>query len=74
MTYLEALQHKNISVQNADESVLKLYHVLIAPANKDESIEFLEYFLKHSGKCDDETCKKFSSTDDYEIISIRKED
>ena len=73
MTYKEALQYKKESVSSADESVLKLYHILVAPADKEESVNFLDHFLKHHDECNDETCKEFSSSDNYEVVTVRKD-
>ena len=74
MTFEESIKHKNESVMSADESVLKLYHILIAPANTEESVNYINHFLKNPQSCNDETCKQFSSSDNYEIVSIRKEE
>ncbi len=73
MNYQEALQHKKESEQNADESVAKLFHIVITPSNTDESAKFIEDFLKSPESFDDESCKKYSSDDDYEVVSFKKE-
>ncbi|KQT18143.1 hypothetical protein ASG31_05260 [Chryseobacterium sp. Leaf404] len=74
MTFDEALKQKKESVKNADESVLKLYHILITPDDTKESVNHIDYFLKNPERCTDESCKEFSSADEYQIVSIRKED
>jgi hypothetical protein len=73
MNYQEALQHKKESEKNADESVAKLFHIVITPANTDESAKFIEDFLKSPGSFDDESCRKYSSDDEYEVVSFKKE-
>ncbi|MGO4709437.1 hypothetical protein AB4Y90_10030 [Chryseobacterium sp. 2TAF14] len=74
MNYKEALQHKEESLKNADESVLKQYYLVIAPANTDESKKFIDDFLKSPEKFNDESCKKYSSDDLYEVVSFKKEE
>lgn len=74
MKYNEAVQHKKESLKNADESVLKDYHIIITPAKTDESQKHIEAFTKNPEKFDDESCKKFCSNDDYEVVSFRKEE
>lgn len=73
MNHKEALQHKKESLKNAHESVLKQYHLIIAPANTEESNQFINDFLKNPEKFDDESCKKYSSDDVFEVISFKKE-
>ncbi|MDQ8143335.1 MULTISPECIES: hypothetical protein [Chryseobacterium] len=74
MNYKEALEHKKESLKTADESVLKQYHLVISPANKDESKEFIDAFLENPDQFDDESCKKYSSDGLYEVISFKKEE
>lgn len=74
MNYQEALQHKKESLKNADESVLKQYHLVIAPANTDESKKYIDDFLVEPEKFDDESCKKYSSDGLFEVISFKKEE
>lgn len=74
MTYKEAVEHKKESLQNADESVLKLYHLVITPANTDESFKHIQAFLKNPDGFDDESCKKFSSEDNFQVVSFKKEE
>ncbi|MBD8081508.1 hypothetical protein [Chryseobacterium caseinilyticum] len=74
MKFEEALKQKKESVKNADDSVLNLYHVLISPADTKESVDFIDHYLKNPDSCNDDTCKEFASSDDYQIVSIRKED
>ncbi|MGD1320253.1 hypothetical protein [Chryseobacterium sp. 2R14A] len=74
MNYKEALEHKNESLKNADESVLKQYHLVIAPANTDDSKKYIDDFLKNPEKFDDESCKKYSSDGLFEVISFKKEE
>ncbi|MFL9832632.1 hypothetical protein [Chryseobacterium terrae] len=74
MNYQEALEHKKESLKNADESVLKQYHLVIAPANTDESKEFIDAFLKNPDKFNDESCKKYSSDGLYEVVSFKKDE
>lgn len=74
MNYKEALEHKNESLKNADESVLKQYHLVIAPANTDDSKKYIDDFLKNPEKFDDNSCKKYSSDDAFEVISFKKEE
>ncbi|KFE99133.1 hypothetical protein IX39_00100 [Chryseobacterium formosense] len=74
MNYKEALEHKNESLKNADESVLKQYHLVIAPANTDDSKKYIDDFLKNPEKFDDESCKKYSSDGHFEVMSFKKEE
>lgn len=74
MNHKEALLHKKESLKNADESVLKQYHLVISPANTDESKKFIDDFLKDPEKFDDNSCKKYSSDDAFEVISFKKEE
>ncbi|MFC7346048.1 hypothetical protein ACFQO9_04860 [Chryseobacterium zhengzhouense] len=74
MDYKEALKHKNESLKNADETVLKQYHLVIAPANTDESKKFIDDFLENPEKFDDESCKKYSSDGLFEVISFKKDE
>lgn len=74
MNYKEALRHKKESLKNAHESVLKQYHLIIAPANTKESTQFINDFLKNPEKFDDNSCKKYSSDDTFEVISFKKEE
>ncbi|MFY1045688.1 hypothetical protein [Chryseobacterium sp. GP-SGM7] len=74
MNYQEALQHKKESLQNADDSVLKMFHLVIAPANTDESKKFIDDFMKDPEKFDDESCKKYSSDGFFEVVSFNKEE
>ncbi|MGE6397283.1 hypothetical protein [Chryseobacterium scophthalmum] len=73
MNHKEALLHKKESLKNADESVLKQYYLVISPANTDESKKFIDDFLKNPEKFDD-SCKKYSSDDAFEVISFKKEE
>jgi len=74
MNYKEALEHKNESLKSADESVLKQYHLVIAPANTDESKKYIDDFLKNPEKFNDESCKKYSSDGLFEVMSFKKEE
>lgn len=74
MNYKEALQHKKESVEKADESLLKLYHIVITPANTDESFKHIEDFSKNPEDFDDESCKKYCTDDEYEVVSFKKEE
>jgi len=73
MNYKEALKHKKESVKNADESLLKLYHIVITPANTDESYKYIEDFSKDPEAFDDESCKKYCTDDEFEVVSFKKE-
>nr|WP_314490284.1 hypothetical protein [uncultured Chryseobacterium sp.] len=74
MTYQEAVQHKKESIEKADESLLKLYHIVITPANTDDSYKHIEDFTKNPAAFDDESCKKYCTDDQYEVVSFKKED
>jgi hypothetical protein len=74
MNYKEALKHKKESLEKADESLLKLYHIVITPANTDESYRFIEDFTKNPEDFDDESCKKYCTDDEFEVVSFKKED
>lgn len=74
MTYKEAVQHKKESLEKADESLLKLYHLVITPANTEESYKFIEDFTKDPESFDDESCKKYCTDNEYEVVSFKKED
>jgi len=73
MTYQEAVQHKKESLENADESVLRLYHVIITPTDTDESHQHIKDFMKNPDDFDEESCRKYSSQDDYQVVSFKKE-
>lgn len=74
MNYKEALKHKKEALQKADESLLKLYHIVITPANTDESFKHIEDFTKNPKAFDDESCKKYCTDDEYEVVSFKKEE
>jgi len=74
MNYQEAVQHKTESIEKADESLLKLYHIVITPANTDDSYKHIEDFTKNPEAFDDESCKKYCTDDQYEVVSFKKED
>lgn len=74
MNFKEAKKHKEEAVKNADESVINLFHILITPSNTDESTKFIEEFLKSQESFDDESCKKYCSDDNYEVVSFKKEE
>lgn len=46
MEYSETVQHKKEALEKADESVLKSYHLIISPANTDESQQYIKALLK----------------------------
>lgn len=73
MNYTEALQHKKESIDKADESLLKLYHIIIAPANTEESYKYIQDFTENPEAFDDESCKKYSTNDEFEVVSFKKE-
>lgn len=73
MNYKEALKHKKESVESADQNVIDNFHILIVPANTDESAKYIEAFLENPEKFNDESCKKFCSDDEYQIVSFKKE-
>lgn len=73
MNFKEAKKHKKEAVKNADESVLKLFHIIITPSNTDESTKFIEDFLKAPESFTDESCKEYCSDDNYEVVSFKKE-
>ncbi len=74
MNYQEAVQYKKESIEKADESLLKLYHIIITPANTDESFKHIEDFTKNPESFDDESCKKYCTDGEYEVVSFKKED
>ena len=73
MNYQEAVKHKKEAVDKADESLLKLYHIVIAPANTDESFKYIEEFTKNPENFNDESCKKYCTDNEYEVVSFKKE-
>lgn len=73
MNYTEALQHKKESIDKADESLLKLYHIIIAPSNTEESYKYIQDFTENPKDFDDESCKKYSTNDEFEVVSFKKE-
>lgn len=73
MNFTEAKKHKKEAVKNADEYVLKNFYVVIAPEDKDESAKYIEDFLKSPESFNDESCKKYSSNNEYEVVSFQKE-
>lgn len=73
MNYKEAVKHKKEALDQADESLLKLYHIVITPANTDESYKYIEDFTKNPEAFDDESCKKYCTNDEFEVVSFKKE-
>ncbi|MDQ0595211.1 hypothetical protein QFZ37_003580 [Chryseobacterium ginsenosidimutans] len=73
MNYKEAKEHKKEALKNADESVLQLFHIVISPSNTDESIKFIEDFLKDPESFNDESCKNYCSDGNYQVMSFKKE-
>lgn len=73
MNYKEAQQYKKEALQKADESVLQNFHIIITPAITDESAKYIEDFLKNPDKFNDESCKKYSSDGEFEVVSFKKE-
>lgn len=73
MNYNEALQHKKESLENADQNVIDNYHILIVPANTEESTKYIEAFSENPENFNDDSCKKYSSDDDYQVVSFKKE-
>ncbi len=74
MNFKEAKKHKQEAVKNADKSVANLFHIIISPANTDESAKFIKEFLKSPESFDDESCKQYCSDDNYEVVSFKKEE
>ena len=74
MNYKEAVAHKKESLKKADESLLKLYHLVITPANTDESFKHIEDFSKNPSAFNDESCKEYCTDDQYEVVSFKKEE
>ncbi|MEN4759706.1 hypothetical protein ABEG63_05135 [Chryseobacterium sp. C39-AII1] len=73
MNFTEAKKYKKDAVKNADEYVLKNFHVIIVPIKTEESAKYIEDFLKEPELFNDESCKKYSSNDEYEVVSFQKE-
>lgn len=73
MKYSEALQYKKEALEKADESVRQSYHIIIAPDDTAESAKYIEDFSKKPDEFKDNSCKKYSSNDEYEVVSFRKE-
>ncbi len=73
MNYQEAETHKKESLKNADETVLNLFHVIITPANTEESARYIEDYLKSPASFTDESCKDYCSDGNYEVMSFKKE-
>ncbi|WP_131701432.1 hypothetical protein [Chryseobacterium sp. FH2] len=74
MKYNEAKQYKKEALEKADESVLQNYHIVITPANTDDSTKYIEDFVKKPDSFTDESCKKYTSQDDYEVVSFKKDE
>jgi len=74
MKYNEAVQHKKEALEKADESVLKSYHLIISPANTNESQKYIKAFLKDPEAFNDASCKEFCTDDEYEVVSFRKDE
>ncbi|RKT01972.1 hypothetical protein [Chryseobacterium defluvii] len=74
MKYNEAVKHKKESLAKAHDSVVSNYHIIIVPADTDESAKYIEDFLKSPDTFKDESCKKYCSNDEYEVVSFKKED
>ncbi|NML68549.1 hypothetical protein HHL23_01875 [Chryseobacterium sp. RP-3-3] len=73
MKYSEALQYKKEALEKADESVLQSYHIIITPSDTGESAKYIEEFSKNPEDFNDNSCKKYASNDEYEMVSFRKE-
>ncbi|WP_326981526.1 hypothetical protein VUJ46_14915 [Chryseobacterium sp. MYb264] len=73
MNFTEAKKYKKNAVKNADEYVLKNFHVIIAPLKTDESAKYIEDFLKKPQSFNDESCKDYCSNNEYEVVSFQKE-
>ncbi|MBL1221001.1 hypothetical protein JET18_09140 [Chryseobacterium sp. L7] len=73
MKYNEALAYKKEALKKADESVLQNYHIVIAPADTAESAKYIADFSKKPDDFNDSSCKKYSSNDEYEVMSFKKE-
>lgn len=73
MNYKEALQHKKESLKNADENVLENFHLIISPSDTEESAKYIEDFLKNPNNFTDESCKKYCSNDEFQVVSFKKE-
>lgn len=73
MNYQEAEAHKKESLKNADESVLHLFHVVITPADTEESAKYIEDYLASPESFTDESCKEYCSDGNYEVVSFKKE-
>ncbi|MEY8760252.1 hypothetical protein [Chryseobacterium tongliaoense] len=74
MNYKEAVKHKKEALKKADESVLKTHHLIITPADTEESLKHIEAFMKNPDEFDDTSCIEFCSNDEYEVVSFRKEE
>ncbi len=74
MNYQEAEAHKKESLKNADDSVLHLFHVVITPADTEESAKYIEDYLKSPESFTDESCKEYCSDGNYEVVSFKKEE
>lgn len=73
MKYSEALQYKKEALKKADESVLQNYHIIIAPADTAESARYIEEYSREPEKFKDDSCKEYSSNEDYQVVSFKKE-
>ncbi|WP_346985134.1 hypothetical protein [Chryseobacterium sp. POE27] len=47
--------------------------MIITPSNTDESAKFIEDFLKSPETFNDESCQKYCSDGNYEVVSFKKE-
>ncbi|WP_370899132.1 hypothetical protein [Chryseobacterium gossypii] len=74
MKYDEAVKHKKEALEKAHDSVLRNYHIIITPADTNESRKYIDAFSKNPEAFSDDSCKQFSSNDDYEVVSFRKEE
>ncbi|MCJ7932315.1 MAG: hypothetical protein MUW56_01435 [Chryseobacterium sp.] len=72
MKYDEALRHKKEAVKKADDSVLQHYHIIITPADTTESVRYIEEYSKQPDQFKDESCKKYCSNGEYEVVSFKK--
>ncbi|REC50217.1 hypothetical protein [Chryseobacterium pennipullorum] len=73
MKYNEALKYKNESVKKADHSVLENYHIVIVPADTDESARYIADYSKEPDQFKDSSCKEYCSNGEFEVVSFRKE-
>ncbi|RNA62644.1 hypothetical protein D1631_12210 [Chryseobacterium nematophagum] len=74
MKYEKAVQYKKEFLEKVHESIPKYYYIIITPAIANESERYIGEFLKNPKLFNDKNSRKYSSNDDYIVVSFEKSD